>query len=279
MMRRKPLHPTAAIAGFVWLLACLHSAVTLAASQERVAELMDVSGLEEQVSSAPETFRNGIRQAGSQNRQVPEEALDDLEAIGKDVFSADTFVASIRNALASELSNAEVDQLLEWYRSETGRRITEAELATAQPSAQQDMMREGAALMEQRPGLTEKARRINELVKGTEFVADLNKHTTRAIKHAVLSQMDSESQREQFRQYFDAQMDAMSQQVEQQAQQMMVQSAVYSYRNIKPARMDAYVEFLQTPAARRFTRVSMDGLGDTLKESIDRFAGRLAETF
>ena len=168
---------------------------------------------------------------------------------------------------------------MEWYQSETGQQIKQAELEAAGPKAQQQMMASASSLMNDNPKLGASARKIDDLVKRAEFMVELNQYTMEAVKQAFLAQIDDRARRKQFRNGYQSRMDSMQRQMEALAKQMMTLNHAYAYRNIEAEKLEAYISFLETPAGRRFTEATMGALKAALKDSVDQFAEQLSQQF
>lgn len=264
----------------LWLLmGLLVAPQAFAASEKRVSELMEISGLEKQISQAPQAFKAGVQGAVAKDPSISDSVASELKAVGDNAFAAEDLMATFRETVAEKLTEDDMDQLMEWYRSETGRQITQAEVAASAPQAQQEMMASANSLLSDNPELVSRAREIGDLVKGAEFMVELNQYTMEAIKQAFLARIDDESKRQQFTSGYESRMKSMQQQMERQAEQMMTLSHAYAYKDIEADKLDAYISFLKTPAGRKFTEATMGALQTALKESVDQFAQAVSDRF
>ena len=75
---------------------------------------------------------------------------------------------------------------------------------------------------------------------------------------------------------FNTQMYAQEDQLRAQARQITILSLASCYKNTDPASMKKYIEFLKSPASRRFTASVSRGNKEAFKLSIDKMAVSLA---
>lgn len=242
-------------------------------NSEAIDELMDKSGLTEQVASIPQSMKQGMSMAQDQSQAIPEPVFQAMLRSADGAFVAEDILQSLREALTVSLTPAQVDELLEWYNSPLGVEITEAEKAASDGSAQEQMMGQAKKLLgdQQRVKF---ASRLDKLFGATDMVMDLQQYTSMAVFSAIVmaQQPDAAVDLSAFSEQITQQVEATRPMVEQG----ILLSLLYSYQGIEMDKLNAYEDFLQEPGTRQFNGVVMDSLNRSLEQGIEEFARNLA---
>lgn len=239
----------------------------------QLAELMALSGLNEQVAQIPESLKAGFMQAQQQGTPISEAAFQAMMRSTDRSIVAEDILAAIQASLASKLSYDDVQTLLRWYRSDLGREITEAERRAAQPSAYGDMMRQAKTLYgdSRRVKFAEK---LDKLFGATDMVMELQKFTGVAVFSAMMmgTQPGAAMDLSVFEERIATEIEASRPAVEQG----IVLSYLYSYRNLDMAKLETYAQFLREPEARRFYTTILESMNDALRNGIADLARDMA---
>lgn len=242
-------------------------------NSEAIDELMDKSGLTEQVASIPQSMKQGMSMAQDQSQAIPDPVFQAMLRSADGAFVAEDILQSLKEALTVSLTPAQVDELLEWYNSPLGVEITEAEKAASDGSAQEQMMGQAKKLLgdQQRVKF---ASRLDKLFGATDMVMDLQQYTSMAVFSAIVmaQQPDAAVDLSAFNEQITQQVEATRPMVEQG----ILLSLLYSYQGIEMDKLNAYEDFLQEPGTRQFNGVVMDSLNRSLEQGIEEFARNLA---
>lgn len=234
----------------------LVSAPSQAATDAATAELlMHKSGLWRQLDGLVPQVRAGLSSAmerGGAARRTSEERVH-LNAIVEAAYAADPLRATARRVLAADLEAPQVPALLAWYASPLGAKFTQLEeAASASATDQGAVLREGAALLAKATPARQAL--IGQMVEATaagEAITAMVINTGLAIQ-AGASGVRPESD--------SADWIEMKAALEQQRPQMLEAFSRLSlglfarmYEAASDAELKRYLQFLKTPAGRKFT--------------------------
>lgn len=258
------------------LLVLLTSPVWAApVSDQTVAQLLELSGARTQLASFPDQVMAGM-DAGSQQRPgMADINLQRVQASMRAAFDLEDLLTPLRAALKRELSEADAGKLLAWMRSDSGRRITRAEEATAAPSALQDMLAQLDAVRRDKLRLAF-AHRIDGLMGVTDMTLRVQEYTGVAVHAALLNAeqpdpaLDPEDYKRQVRAHLAGARPA--------TEQMVTLSLAYAYRDIPVAELASYERFLGTPEATRFYRASMAGMTQGYAAVLDKMMKAMVDS-
>lgn len=238
-----------------------------------VEKLLTVSGLYKQVDALPEGIKMGMNQAKQQGTPIPD---GEFQAI---LQSIDTHIkpADIKAELTAKVSKAfnekEIKTLLGWYESELGKEITAAEAKASTPEAYMAMQQQAQKLFADTKRV-EFAQRYDALVGATDSLIDMQVSSGAAVYSAVTSAMNPDVPQDlsAFKSQVASQMAPMRANMEQ----MIIISLVYSHQNTSLEKLAKYETFLNTPAAMKYSKVSLSAFFDGFDKSIEKWAGGLA---
>ena len=96
-------------------------------SDDSINKLMDLSGLTIQIGQFPELVKVGMEQAKQHGTQIPEVEYNAiLLSIEKSLLPTE-ILAEIRGELKKSISESQANEMLVWYESDLGKKITLAE--------------------------------------------------------------------------------------------------------------------------------------------------------
>lgn len=257
----------------VALTTLLLATVSLAAtpSDKSVATLLELSGIDQQISEFPGAMKSGIAQAG-QAGQIPANLATQMQQQIDISLNEGRMLAGIQQSVQQQMTAAEVTELLAWYQSDTGRLITAEEAKASDPKAQQEMMAQAQQLMQQTPRVKQ-AQRINQAAGVTEITVEMQKQVSIAI-FAALSQA-MQPQQEPNIAGFKAQLTKIEPQIRQQLNQVVVVALVYTYRNLETEPLTAYENFLIQPATQKFNRTVTASISQSIESVVLQWAANM----
>ncbi len=242
-------------------------------TKDSLDKLMALSGLNRQVAQFPGMVWAGVEQARQQRSPIPDEEFREMRGPIEGAFKPSEILSTISTEIKSNISESEARDLLDWYESDVGRRITKAEENASTPAAYQEMLREAQSLLadEERVKF---AKRIDRLVNATDTTMQLQEKTGTAAFTAISEAMNPDRQVDI--EAFKAQMAAQEQQTRANIEQLVIVSFVYSYKGIDTGSIEKYIKFLERRSTRKFNDSAIRGMEHAFTQSIDKMAKSLA---
>lgn len=232
-----------------------------AVSNAAINELAQLSGLDRQFDGIPGLIEVVLNQAQADaikegKKPIPENEFFNLKQALMHAFKPEIIVKKIKKDLKKELSIDDVDDLMRWYESDLGKKITSEETKASRPEAYLDMMNNIESLTKDQARINI-AFDIEEQVDAVGIATTMQKKTLLGIYTAIFSRHDPSS--------FDVRLvktmiDAQEKSIRSQAEQTVILSYVYSYRNISLDEQEKYVNFLKRTTSRKFIKVVKNGL-------------------
>jgi len=251
------------------LLVFSTNAVLAKATPDTVVEILKLSGLTEQVRNYPKSFNAGLRQAFEKDQQATQEIKDAFYAASESAIKPSAILLDISKSIISVMEESELQEMLDWYRSDLGKKIIREEKLASSPEAAEIISRDQKILLDQfqRAGF---ARNIEKLYGTTEF-AELEKEDVIIASQTAASASQSAGDildPEQFR-------DQVSVNLIRQRpdlRERIVASYVYSHRNIDLRDLIKYEMFLSADATVKFNRLMVTALGDSFTNAFKRWS-------
>jgi hypothetical protein len=239
----------------------------------KLQKILDASGLAKQVIEIPGMVLSGMDQARKGNASITDSEYTAMKtAVGEAFNPADT-IRHITTALQANLSQSDADQLLSWYESELGKKITKAEVDASTPDALNEMMANAQALFsdEVRVNL---AMQIEELINTTDLMVQMQQKTGIAVFTAMSTALNPDQPVDMTQ--LKNQMKAQEQQMKENYYQLAILSFIYSYRTIEPQNIETYLAFLSEEDTKKFNAVVMQGFQESFSLSISKMAESLS---
>lgn len=243
-------------------------------SDESIDQLIVLSGLQTQIDQFPALIKDGMEQAKQQGSPIPEPRFRLLVKSVEESISPETIIEEIRVSLKESILEDEAKELLTWFESDIGKSITRAEERASTPEAVQEMMQSGQSLL-RKTELVKFAKRLDALLGSTEMTMDLQKHSGIAVYSALVTAMRPTAPLDI--EMITKQVEEANSQTRPVIEQMITASIVYTYQNIETNDLTQYEEFLNTPAATKFHKVSLDSMNTAIQASISKFAETFAK--
>lgn len=245
-----------AVAGYLWTLLAL-SATAEQAATPKLQRLLERSGTVAQVVDWPGVTKAGFDRGVREGGRIPDTLIAQMLASADKHLDPNAILHSIRASVGDALNDRSLDFLLDWYESDTGRRITAAEKSASTAEAYAQFVEQIPVLLLNRERLAA-ARRIDKLVSATDRALEMQAYTGIALYSAMMTAiapdqpLDLNSYREQSR--------AMQRETRQNTEQFVLASLIYSYQLIDDDSLREYERFLAHPTARRFNVLAFDGI-------------------
>lgn len=247
-----------------------------------VDRLVKVSGLEQQLSISSDEAASVFSSQFLAASQL--DMGSDFETMVRDTLAGHGLLASVRQSLAGGLNKKQLQQLLKWYESAAGRRVTELEIAAEDPAQMERMMAQINSLQSDAKEMA-RAERMDRTLGVTDKMIHSMKVTQRALLEAMLDSSDAPEQARQ------SALDNIDQTVEgsrSEMQQFAWAITAYTYRSLSDAEYDDYLQFLETPAAKKLHELIVEAanasvaktyskLGSNIKQRLQKLGDRPVE--
>lgn len=241
-----------------------------------MAKLMALSGLNKQVGEFPGMVRAGMEQANKQDSAIPAAEFREMQMTIEGSFQPSEILRIIAIEVKKNMSESEAQDLLKWYESDLGRKITKAEEDASTPAAYQNMIREAQSLLADEKRVKQ-AKMIDNLVNATDMMMQLQENTGIAVLTAITTVANQDQQVNIAA--FKAQMAAREPQIRAQLEQLVIVSFLYSYKDIDMTSIERYITFLERATARKMNDGVIKGMKYALNQSVDNMAKSLTAVF
>lgn len=253
------------------------SALARPISDQSIAQVFEESGLDGVISGIPGQFRQEFDQFSQHGGYpVPADELPAIRAIVANAFSEQRIRRLVIESVKHQVSEDDAAQLLAWYRSDLGRRITGLEQESATPGAQQEMWRRAKALM-----LSEA--RVN-IAKALDKISGGTALTLRVQDLAITALYTAFAERTQKRRPIDTvklktELAESAPTRRADAQRLFILRGIYTYKQLDLDKLRNYVEFLRSPASTHLYDAVTQGVLLASSEAIDKFSKALAARY
>lgn len=270
-----------AVAGLLLPLSIAASAETPMAVQSEpaiisVGELMQATALDEVFTQFGPAIEASPREQG-----VPFDAM--LTAVwteaSREAFDADAMHNALAGALEGKFTAEDEAVLAGFFRSDFGHRITEFERAvqTLGPQSQLAARAQGLSLVEAIADGSRRDLQFDEIM--TLVSADIASAMVGQSVRGMLIGMSLTQQRGDIEvpwEEIDLHLSTILPSIEADVASTQRAMMAYAYRDLSEAEIDAYLEFLRTPAAQRFYALASYSIGAIITETMTTFGETLA---
>ena len=267
-LRRLPL--------FLVMVFASSAVMATGATEGSIDSLMELSGLNKQIEAIPAGITGGIKSGLQQGAQLSKEQYTQIETAAFQAFQPEKISAAISSKLMQTLSEAETQKLLSWYRSDLGKKITQAEAQASKPAAYQAMVNQAKSLLADKERVN-MALRIDKLVNASEMSLEFQKSTATAVYTSLVKAKQPEKPVDI--EAFNAQLAKEEPKLLQQVKQFVVLSFVYTYKDIADADMEQYLDFLAQPETRKFNDNAIGAMQRVLSDSVKEMGEPLGKIF
>ncbi|WP_188149996.1 hypothetical protein [Teredinibacter waterburyi] len=232
-----------------------------AESANRVSELMEVSGFNDQILQ----MQSGVLASADQSLAADlADRYTVLDILSK-AFSPAFLQAEAQRHIERELSSADVTAALAWLQSETGQTITALEMQYANAEAQQAAAEAFRDLSKNTERL-QLVGRLDDEIGGTASSVDVMLSVQNSMKQALNAKADSGSE---LAVLSEQQLAEQATLLVDQFRPLVEASYLYNYRSLTVEQLQSYIDFAATESARRYHAV----LADSIKRAMSAAAG------
>ncbi|WP_417594853.1 DUF2059 domain-containing protein [Oceanospirillum sp.] len=250
----------------------LISTVQAAPSDRDITQLLDISGVSAQISEFPLAIKEGIADAVDAGRISSDSAFKVQQQIDLSLNEA-VILSDISQSLKTEMSATEVDELLTWFDSELGRRVTSEEAKASDADSQALMMAHVQSLMQDQSRMAQAAQ-INKEAGVTEITLEMQKQVASAI--FVVLQRSSGEGGDIDLDGFHRQLMMSESDTRQQVDQMVTIALAFTYRNLDQNTLQSYIGFLSQPTTQKFNRTVQQSINNSIEQVVRQWAANLS---
>jgi hypothetical protein len=236
-------------------------------------ELLEISGVKRQVRSIAERARDNMVQGMGPLKASDKSAVDRVCGQG---FHPDALYGLIKDEFSQHIDDTKVREVLGWYRTPLGRRLTDLEVAfTNATSRERELMQYVARLRVERPDPRRIAliQRLDAASGATETSVDLVLAVAEAIARVADPHVPAE------RRLRPGQLESRGRQIRLQSQEVLRQantlSMLYVYRPIEDDDIGRYIQFLESEAGSWFGAAMRKTMVTAFATTIERTATAL----
>jgi len=252
-------------------LACIAFVLTFAAQIQAADgltddehELLKISGMYEALSGINTQFNAGLKDGASRSG-LSEEMQNTLASLSNEHLSEENLTAKVNKRVANNLSEQVVEESLEWYRSDLGKKITAAENASNTADSQQKMMAMASELMSNQERVALEQRILDSIDLSESFLSMQQQITLALVESMAIANSGGKPvDLEPIKQQLAANAPAMKAQLDQ----FLVLSLLYSHRNISIEDLKQYEAFNKSAAGKKFNDVAAEALVEALKSAM-----------
>jgi hypothetical protein len=242
-------------------------------NKKNVNKLLDLSGITKQISEFPILVKSGVEQSRKQGTPIPDSLYQSMHMAIDDSIDPSIMVKGVAIELLNNLNEEEIVQLLSWYESELGRKISLLEEKSSTTEAYTEMMLMSESLLADSDHVNF-AKKLDKLVGATDFSMKLQANTQIAVLSSVFKALNPHK-------FFDidalkSQMSKQHKQIRANIEQLVIVSFTYTYRNLNQQEIDEYTTFLESSASDKFNKSTMDGIDNEMSKALIQLGKSMA---
>lgn len=261
---------------------CIFIAVMIAppshgsVSDQSLVKILMLSGLTDQIEQFPELIKLGMQEMKDQGSTLSDSAYALVIASIDQTILPSEINSTVKDALRDDLSKKDAKQLLKWYESDLGKKITYVEASNSSADAYNKMLASEAELLANTDRLAF-AKRFDELLGATDMNIELQKHSSVAIFSALMTAAQPDKVVD-ISPFID-QIDALSEQSRAIVEKDVILSFIYAYQDIKMNNLEQYETFLNETSTKKFNNIVRKSMSVAIEKSISKWATSLASIF
>ena len=227
--------------------------------EEMVGELMDLSGLTQQIPRLPNDYLTLVDQVlmglERQRHPVSKGLRMQIRQSFADALMPERLKSEIRSRLIHGLSQDTTAATVSWLQSDLGKKITAAELNASSPEKSIQLATFLLQLQLERPNpeRLQLVRRVEEITKGSELATESWETVVSAVARAL--EVEYRTKDLQTREKLEEHLASVRGSMKGMFQQGRIFLVLFTYQNLTDEELKQYVEFLEAPVGRDVTQV------------------------
>ena len=230
-----------------------------ATDEQIVDELIDLSGLKQQIPRLPNEYMTLVDQVlGGLERQrhpVPKSVRRQIRQSFMEALSSERLESKIRLRLLDALSQETTIATMTWLRSDLGKKITAAEVNVSSPQRSLQLATFLMQLQLERPApeRLQLVRRIEDINQGSEMATEAWEAIVGAVARALQGEFRGKNDLQR-KEKLDEFMASIRGSIKGVFQQGRIFEALFTYQTLTDEELKQYADFLETPAGRDVTK-------------------------
>jgi hypothetical protein len=241
------------------LLTALPVPADPAADEAMIGDLMELSGLTQQIQRLPQAYMTFVDQLflglERQRQPVPRSLQRHIRQSFTHALTPERLEQDIRSRLVRGLPQDVTLATLTWLQSDLGKKITVVELDVG--SAEKPIELATFVLQLQleppSPERLQLVRRVEEVIQGSELATEAWETVVLAIAPAIEAEFAKKQQ--EGGEKFQEQLASVRSNLKSLFQQGRLLEVLFTYRTLTDEELNRYVEFLEGPPGRDVTKV------------------------
>lgn len=251
---------------YLLFLICFFSPFSPSAEEIRtqsLEKLIKFSGLGQMASDFPALINEGLKEAGVAQQLTEKEYLK-LTMVLNSAYAPEVILATITKEVKTTISEIDAKMLLEWYESETGKKISLAEKRSANAEAFQEMLNKAEAMRQDKEKLLV-VKRLDQLLKTTDTTMRVRENIGIAIITALQNVANSSSPISV--DTYKVEWTTKEKEIREVIHEMVITSLLYSYQELSVKELKDYVNFNEDEKTLSFTQCIQQGLTKVFNDS------------
>lgn len=264
---------------FLLLLLLAQAAVANAqVTDAQVYQLLDKSGATRIIESLPMQMQAMGQQMGLTAKD-PAAHQQEIQMIVSSI-NTDDMLRTMAENIKANASQEDVSKILTWLGSELGNRLVQAELQSADPQFQQNLMRYMADLQANPPS-AERSKTIISFVESSKMVDQAMNMVEGMLQNMFAAAKAKNPDDKVLAANLDNQLAQIVASLKPVLEQQTILSSYYVYRDISVSDMNKYSDFYQQPTGKKYLSLIVDAVGAAMNDwgvvLIDKIAAKEAK--
>ncbi|MBW2072990.1 MAG: DUF2059 domain-containing protein [Deltaproteobacteria bacterium] len=260
---------------FVALLFLLPLAVHAQSPEDALMnELYVKSGMEKQVEQFPLIIQAGFDQAVARDehlQRLPQNITADIRRLIKQSFTEELFKKTMLEEVATEMSRADIKQVLQWLDSPLGKKCRQLEEAATTPEILNEIQAY-AIKMQESPPSKARLRLVQEfdaVTQATEANVTISMNTQFAVTAAIVATLPPEAQIPPDE--IMGELEKVRADLKAMLRPQVIMSILYTYRTLSDDELERYIEFSKSRVGSKYQKVTISGFKKALTDGAIRW--------
>lgn len=235
--------------------------------------VVTVSPLGTVADQSRDMMREGIREGLVKSGQVDKAMAETIANISSYAFSGPRIRAKLVADLAESLNDDQLRTVRNWYETDLGKRVSEAEADAAAPEAWASIEAREKSLRERYQGSSRAALfdRYNQASRATESAVETAVAVQVGLAHAMAAVRGEGASAASIEEQVHAHRGLIEEQVEAQ----VFAGFLHIYEPFSDQELKQYLTFLESPEGREFTRTASTSLQGAIMAPVESIGTQL----
>ncbi|NQZ86916.1 MAG: hypothetical protein HRT54_04980 [Colwellia sp.] len=232
-------------------------------SDAQIYQLMDKSGATKSIEGLPEQMQ-AMGQQMALTAKNPSEHKKFMEVFVSSL-NTDKLLQQMSEHIRKNVSSEELQLILTWLDSDLASRVVSAELQSAEPKFQQNLMHYVAELQTTPPS-AERTKVIINYVESSEVVEQGINMVTALLGNMFEAIKITQPENVQLAKQLDGQLEQMAVNMKPAMEQQMILTSYFIYRDISNEDLNQYSSFYKKETGQKYLSLMVGAIGEGLNE-------------